>query len=1342
MVSLRMTGLLFLCFFIIVGPLLATELHLERLAAYGHGGYQWWAGTVAAPVAVTHHTLEFIDLSAAGGPRRRATVYLGDAPLIAAAADREYLWVQDDQRLRLLRLGVNNARTLIYFDSGNSLVAGESGASVASGARVDAWAGDRARLAVLSQHHVTLYRVDGETGLVRDHEFDVTLPVSGLTLAGDRLVLQTPDALLATSVYATETRQFETLAVPEDVRFDPAGIAADGDDVVALDQRGRNLLQWRWAGDRFQAEAAVPLAQSDGRLAIRYVDDQQRVVADEGARLWLFARDGDQWLLDRRYSNLPHHDVWPLDAQNLLTADARGLQLRRREGARLTVRARLEEGGIGGDIAVKDDIVYWVQGDALHVFDCSNPYQPQLVHRVQLGPIRRLQLADNVLAILANDLFLFDIINPRSPQPGPTLYNYFQDMALADGRLVTLGTDNRGRPELVMHAFDDDGTPQALARVLVDGDPQHVAIEDFAVFTLDDFRLTRFAWRPLERSLVEREVVAVPGGNLAPQHLAVRDGRVFVLAGNGDVIAFEDEPLLGLRATVALPVAGAAYGLPSRLSTDAQRLVVGGRDLVLVDRTKPHELTERAHLAGAGVAATASRDGLIFVSGGSSGRLEIVRVAAGVAPLYVPWVSNSDAFRGEVRIVNAGAEAQRLQVRAFAQDGIPRGRTLEMPAQTVREWRADQLFPGLTGYSLEIAAPHTAVQVFYRRFDPTGSVVVPAVNGAALGSDLVFPCAEFGDLHRVLVVTALAEGVTDVLARVQTLDKQDGSIVAEFSHPLKVGRAGIIRLPGFADDSARIQVAQGVRLVGEQFRFDIAQRQTSVSGWSPSSDADDQAGLDLLDTWTNPNPNHAWRALQAVGERVAAADHASITMLRYADRKIVAEHRLDGFHDIRDVAWRHNLMAVADADGVHLLDVTADGTLARRQSLPVQAHQVAVAVRPRPVLVIGEADTWALYDLSAGDLSRPAAQGTQQPNSRFWLADGWLTVFEDFGDVVVRDVRRPQNVGQAHVVQHGLLFEDGLHQIVRQGGRLLWLHPRFGLLGLYQPWFPTRAPWAQARLPLFQAATPALSSDGVVVADRHNGLKLIETANPFAFQIVAHRRELKPDRVAVAGERIWASDMQTGNLSVLVRADRLPQTHFPYVPLNQADLYLDIHQSGAVADSLRWRAGTASIPSASGDLTIKHRENPFNPDMFGAGANGWTSVSFRGARPVQAWLSGSALGGRWARGLRDEELATEVMLPVHADLCRAVTVMDRGNGGEMSLTLTVLADGDALARHVLTLAGGATVTHALDQLFGSDVLAVAEALHISGPGEARLGAVVHLYENDRLKQLVTGTPVR
>lgn len=1307
-------------------PLFAADLRLERLAAYGHGGYHQWAGTPASPVAVTGHTLEFIDLTAADGPRRRATVYLGDAPLEAAVVDREYLWVQDHNRLRLMRLGVNNARTLVYFDADS----------------VEVWTGDRARLAVLSQQRITLYHVEGEAGLVLDHEYDVTLPVVGLTLAGDRLLLQTPDSLVATSIVDTATRQFETLVVPEHVRLDPTGIAAAGRDVAALDQQGRTLLQWRPQAGSLHAGTALSLDQSEGRLAISYIDDNQLMVTDQGDSLWLFNREnGAEWQLNRRFDGVPLNDLLPLDADFLLTGDDRGLQLRRHDGVNLTVTERLERGGRAGDIAVKDDVVYWVQGDALHVFDCTNPYQPQLLQRIQLGNIRRLQRDGDVLAILTDELFLFDIRDPRFPQPGPTLYRYFEDIALVGNRLATLGMDALDRSELAVYLLDDNGDPQELARTTIESDMRHVAMEGTSVYTLGDVALARFELRPLERRLVQWEWLTTPGGHQSTGHLAVADGRVFILGGSGDVTALDRDPVGGLRATAALPIAGAGGSFPPRLSTHAQTLLVGGRDLVVLDAATPHTLTELARLNSAGVVATARRDDLIFVSGGHSGRLEVVRVSQGPTPLYVPWVSNSDAFYGELKIVNRSAEAQRLLLRAFARDGVPRFRELTVPAETVREWHADHLFPELTGYSLEINAPQEAVQVFYRRFDPTGSVMVPAVNAAALGSELIFPCAEFGDLHRVLVVTPFAEGVTEIVARVQTLDKQDGSVVSEFAHPLKVGRASVIRLPGFADYSARIQVASGVRLLGEQFRFDIALRQTSVSGWSPSADDNDQAGLDLLDTWRNPNPGFSWRGLQAVGERVAAAGPHAISVFRHAGSEVVWESHLDGFHDIRDLAWRQNLMAVADAEGVHLIDVDAAGRLSLRRSLPLQALQVGVAATPRPVLVIAEQESWALYDLSREDLSQPAASGYKQPNSGFWLADGRLTVFEDFGDLVVRDVRRPQNVSRLQVVEHGLLFEGAVHQVARQDNQLLWLHPRLGLVGLYQPWFPARALAAEVRVPLFQAVAMAISGDGLVIADRRNGLKLIETTNPFAFRVIVRRHDLKPDWVAADGERIWATDMVSGDVSVFVRGSRLPQTHFPYVPLDRPDLSLDIHQSGRVTDSLRWRAGTGPIPSASGDLAIHHRENSVDPNFFGAGADGWTSLSFRGVRPVQAWLSGTALGGRWARGLRDEELAATVILPLPADQSRAVTVMDRGNGDERTLMLRLLGAADEITRRSLTLAAGASVTHALDQLFREDELAGAVALEISGPAEARLGAVVHLYENDRLKQLVTGTPV-
>ncbi len=1327
MLFIRMTAFTFLLLLVsVAAPISAADLRLERLAAYGHGGYEFWAGTPTAPVAVTRHTLEFIDLTAEDGPRRRASVYLGDAPLEAAAVDREFLWVQDHNRLRLLRLGVNNARTLVYFDAD----------------AVDAWTGDRSRLAVLSQQRLSLYRVESEAGLVLDHEYDVAMPVAALTLAGDRLLLQTPDGLMATSLFGSPARQFETLAMAEEVRLEAAGIAAFGRTVAALDQQGRALLQWHPAADGLQADVAVPLDRSNGRLAIPYMDENRLIVTDESDGLWLFTREtGAAWQLDRRFDGVRLNDVLPLDEERWLTGDAHGMQLRRRQGANLTVSARLEQGGLAGDIAVKGDIVYWVQDNALHVFDCSNPYQPQLLQRIRLGRIRRLQVAGDVLAILTNELFLFDIREPAFPQPGPTLYREYQDMALVDNRLATIGPDDQGRPELVVHQLDAGGDPHLVARTLVEGDPRYVAMEGNAVYTFGDFGLARFEIRPLENRLLQWEWLSAPGGPEGSRHMVVRDGRVFVLSGNGDVTALEADPSAGLGATVALPIASAAGGHPPRLTTYEQTLLVGGRDLVLLDTATPHRLKEVARLAGAGVVATARRDDLIFVSGGSSGRLEIVRVSPGITPLYVPWVSNSENFHGELKIVNLSADAQRLHLRAFAQDGVPRFRELAIPAETVRVWHADNLFPELTGYSLEITAPLEPVQVFYRRFDPTGSVLVPAVSGATLGSDLVFPCAEFGDLHRVLVVTPLAEGLTEVVARVQTLDKKDGSIVAEFAHPLKVGRAGIIRLPGFADYSARVQVPSGVRLVGEQFRFDIALRQTSVSGWSPAGDENDQAGLDLLDTWSNPNPSEPWRALQAVGERMAAAASHSISVFRHAGREIEWDDYLDGFLDIRDMAWRQNLMAVADAGGVDVFEVDAAGRFSLRHSLPVQASQVAVSPQPRPLLVTADEESWALYDLSADDLSEPAATGFKQRNSRFWLADGRLTVFEASGDLVVYDVRRPQHVSQAQLVQHGLLFEGAHHQVARQGNQLLWLHPRLGLVGLYQPWFPARALWAQARVPLFSAGAMAFSGDGVVIADRRNGLKLIDTANPFSFRVIARRLDLKPGWVAADGERIWTTDMMRGDVSVLLRSNRLPQTHFPYVPLNQPDLLLDIHQSGVVVGTLRWRAGTGPIPSASGDLTLSHRENSVDPNLFGAGADGWTSLSLRGVRPVQAWLSGTALAGRWARGLRDEELAASLVLPLLADQSRTLTVMDRSNGGELSLVLRLLGEGEVLVEHTFTLTAGGAVTHRLDQLFHEDELAAATALQISGPAEARLGAVVHLFENDRLKQLVTGTPI-
>ncbi len=1322
MVNIRVSLLWLMLFLAAVAPVQAVDVRLERLAAWGNDGYRFIESGPHGLYGLTSHALDFLEIGEGGRPSVTGSVFLDDFPIQSLQADGEFLWIATTASVQLVQLGAAEVTPLLRH---------------IPSVRTSIWAGDRARLVVQQRDRLRFYRVNDGGELLAERELAWPEAVTQLALHGDDLIVQGETQIYVLAFNDGNRENAQVLDVPESAAFAHGGLAVRGQTVFAVDQGNNNLASWVRSQNAWTTRTPVPISDSDDTVFVRHIDDHYIALGNDDDTVWLFEqRDNSEPLFVRSENGINHHDVLLLSTDRWFTGNAQGLQDWVGDVDGMVVSYRLEQGGDSGDLAIKGSVIYWVKGDAVWLFDRRDPFNLTPITTLQTGPVHQLRLVGNILAVVGDELNLYNVSNPVEPTLLSTLPISFRGVAIQDRLMVGTFYDHReDLGHLQLYNLSNAAQPRLLHeqmdhRLFLKG----VALMGDQVFGLGVSDVHQWHWHAEAARLDKVAQVYTGVGHLELDNFIVRDGQVLVYWGNLLALDYDDNTPLRRTVNTWLPTGGI-----NDLSGLAERdgwVAAGGKDLVIVDARTPHQLEQIGQLAMAGVTDVAWQGNLLFVSGGGSGRLEAVRLKRVAPPSYFPWISNSTDFPSELTVVNEGPLPQTLTFTAMLRHAPAKTITRTIPGDSARVWSVDALFPDHTGYSLKVASESQQVQAFLQRRDRQGSVVQPAVAEDQTGADLVFPAFQGAAALRALVVTPLTTQTSTLAARLQRLNAA-GTVVGEDPILLEPAEPNVVILPA-GDFRFRVAMEGGIPLIGEQFHFDADGRHASVLGWSAGADADMRGPLTVLHQWTNPEAR-PWRAMDAYSRRVALADSKSVKVLGIRLTGLYELATLEGFDDIRDLAWGGDSLVVADSKGLFFYDLDDFGNVTPLAQIE-QANviQVEASNFPNRMLMVGMEGSpssygnWDLYQWREPTELNLVNEGHYNLPQRFSYEDGFVTFFEGYNEMVTYDLRTGYDVSIVQRV-HVLQLVDGVeHQAFYHGDQILWLYTGRGLFSLYAPWSSDLNHAASAFNTQFLARDVAVMEDAVLVADRDNGLKLVDVTNPFDLKTVAHHPDLKTNLVDADAGRMWAADQDTGDVRFMGRGLQQPQWHVPYLPTDQGPLRLDYHRQLDSRVFLDWTAG-----ALDGSISTEQRVGAIDVDDL-VRDHILSSVSFAAGMPTVAWLRGESL--RWVPTVRDDELGSALMVPLFGEQTPRVTLKHDGVADEIVFTL-YLADGVDVTETRSTNAAQAT-TFTLTEIFDTDVLAQAKALRLEASEGARFTAAVHLLQNGALSQLIPATRVR
>ncbi len=1306
----------------ILVPLQAADVRLERLGVWGNDGYRFIESGPHGLYGLTSHSLDFLEIGEGGQPRVAGSVFIDDYQIHGLQADGEFLWIATTNSIQLVQLGANQVTPLLRFTPS---------------VRTSIWAGDRGRLVVRYRDMLRYYRANDEGDLALERELAWPENITQLALLGDDLIVQGDRQIYVLALSNGDRQSALPLDVPGTVTFANGGLAVMDQTVFAVDQTNKTLSRWVRDPNAWTTQPPVPINDANDQIFVRHLDAHYIVLGNDYDMVWAFERRDDREpLFVRAATEISHDDVLPLGADDWFVGNRMGLQRWIADEDGMSVSARIAQGGSGGDLVIKGSVIYWVKGDAAWLFDRRDPFNPTPLGTLQTGPVHQLRLEGNVLAVVGDVLSLYNVSNPFEPQLLSTLPISFAGVAMQERLLVGFYFDYRAdRGHLQLYNLSNAAEPQLLHELTDQIFFKDVALSGDQVFGLGYSDVYQYQWHADAARLEKVAQVYTGTGHVEHDNFTVRDGQVLTYWSSGNLMALDYDENTALRPTVNTYIAGGSLFNASRLDYRNGLVAVGGKDLVVVDTNTPHQLEEIGRLTMAGVRDTAWLGNLLFVSSGGSGRLEVVRLKQVVPPIYFPWISNSPDYPSDLTVVNEGPLAQTLTFTAMLRNAPAQTITRTVPGDSAQVWSVESLFPGHTGYSLKVASESQKVQAFLQRRDRQGSVVQPAVLADKAGTDLVFPAFQGAAALRVIVVTPLRTGSSPLLARIEML-RSNGSRSGEFPAFLRPGEPNVVFLPE-GDFRFRVAVEQEVPLLGEQFHFDSDGGHASVLGWSAGADSAMRAPLTVHHQWVNPDAK-PWRAMASSFDRVALADAKSVKVLGARLTGLYEQASIDGFDDIRDLTWGDNYLVVADSQGVFIYDVDDFGTVTELAQIQQdKIVQIEVSRFPNRHLMVGfevgfRYGNWHLYDWSEPGKLQRIAEGDYGLPQRFSFERGFFSFFEPYQEVIILDMRNAPTVTTEQRLYHQLLVDAGNHQTIIHGNQVLWLHPHRGLYSLYRPWFPDYSQAYFGFSPLFQAEEMAVMEDAVLVADRTNGLKLVDITNPFDLQTVDHFTDLKTNLVAADADRLWAADQSNGDVRYLLRGTPQPQWHVPHLATDLGVLYLEYHRRLADLNYLHWTAdadaGLIPIAESIGTIAVD--------SLAGDGPH--AALSFTADMPTAAWLHGGGL--RWVPTVRDHELGSALVVPLLGEQTPRVTLMHGGVADEIRFTL-FLADGTEVTQ-ALGIDAAPTTTFTLSELFEPEQLALAKALRLEASEDARFSAAVHLLQSGTLSQLIPATRVR
>lgn len=1295
------------------GFLAANDFRLERLSAWGNAGYLYLEEGPTGWVGVTRHGVDFLNIDSSGQPTVTQSVQVTFEPIHRVQRDGSFLWIEDSDYIRLVELGDQSLTDRVRHEMEQNWVH---------------WAGDRTQLVAAETNQIVFYRVKEDGTLESQKVVSWPQAVSALALLDEALALLGRDVVSLLPVDADSFDERLVLADPDSGSFESGGLAVSQNTLYTIDADHHRLVTWRRTGSEWGLAAQLSLGPLERGPRFLQVSNDHLVLGDRYEDIHFLSRgdEGGPQLLGS-YTVGKHQDVLLTAEGRWLLGGAAGLQVWGQTDQGAGVLGRLEHGGEAGELAYKDHVLYWVKGDAVWLFDRSNPFALAPLGKLDHSDVRQLRRSGDVLAVLADELHLYDVADPTQPSLQSSLPIFYEAMDLNQGdsvngpqlAAVLLGGNFGSRIDIF------DLSNLAEPQTLVNADTYNyvigVAFENDALFTLKPDSVAHYVWSAEHRNLALQNSVYSGTGHLEHRQFAVAEQQVFTHWVNGNLAAMEHDAERSLRRTTEQGVIHTGGESEARLTVKDGRVALGGRDLVIMDATQPYELNEIARLESSGVFDTLWLGNLLYVSGGPSGRLEAVRFKPVVSPLYVPWISHSESFQSSLTFVNEGALPQTISLTALLRGEDARSRTLTLSPNQAQRWDADALFPGKTGYSLKVEGDSQTVAVFLERRDPHGSVIQPAQPQSGLGSDLVFPAFRGDRGFRALVVTPLDPNPFNLGASLSWSDNE-GRVVGHRRLELELMEPNVVVLPE-GDYSYRVHAERDVPLLGEQFQFQTDLRHQSVS--PRSFDAIRHRRSPLTSVATVPHNGVIWHTMAAQGNRVALAELDRVVVYRRGDQGISQETVIDGFEDLRDLAWVDDILLVADIEGVHVIQAGGSGEWPRVATVAeADVVQVEAGGFPNRRMVIGthngsSSARWKLYDLDHPGEPRFLTMDHYAGDTAFSFDDGLLTLFPQWNHIHVLDLRDATQVQVVEQHFNLVLMNGGFHQLFRVGAQILWLYPNEGLLNMFRPWFVADGPFRFGFSPHFLSGTAAFGDDTALVADRENGLALVDTSSPADLKVVDRRIDLEAHLTAADAGNWWVVTGPDGDLHLMETKTRQPQFHAYAVPDDGAGLQLSVHQGAAVATELS---------HADGVLALQQQSARF---AMASVADAGETVAFESIRPVTGWLHNDDLD--WIPTFADDRLAAKLMLPLQAGSTR-VTLLQRGETGKVTLSL-VLQQGTGTS-HAVTLSGGQTTSLDLADAFSTEQLSQAVALRITGAADARLGAMLHLVQEGRETQLV------
>jgi len=571
-----------------------------------------------------------------------------------------------------------------------------------------------------------------------------------VSVLGNRIAALTHDSLLFFEMSATET-MLPVVEVPGNFAD-----LAEYSNVLAVSGEDQLLVYTRDVQTGLVEETTLPLPGAR-QVAVGF----REIVAttDQGLAVYDLSNPEAPVL---RQGAIEDHEAVSLavegNAIGLANRDG-GLSLYNFQGPEPELSGRYDRSGIAGEVAFWGMTGYLNHYASIEILDTTDPAAPVRIGRIPLQEhARDIQVDSGRLYICEAfvGLHIYDITDPANPVwlstfPGDpdVILARGSSGHLADGALYELDLSDPSNPEII------SGTAKAknhsryiyLARsgdYLFRADTHSLAVVDYGT----------------------------PG---FPEHIAYIDVPTGPMAIDNDRLYVAGEDALS-AIDIADPTTPAVIG-ETPLARRPGHLAVGGRFAFASYGFAGVEIYDIAtaeaprlfgfHQGTDPRAVTIAR-GRAFVAEGDSGMLATYLPVRLEQTAVIPWVVANEGFSSRVSLFNDGEETIGINLRAVSNAGARQERMVILQGGAVFAAESDDLFAGLSGYSLTVESPDPRVFTSTLLFNleavsgGRSPAQTNALTSSSLGSGLVFPCVSGSDTAALVITAPRATGETVV----------------------------------------------------------------------------------------------------------------------------------------------------------------------------------------------------------------------------------------------------------------------------------------------------------------------------------------------------------------------------------------------------------------------------------------------------------------------------------------------------------------------------------------------------------------------------------------------------